>query len=427
MVRRRALRLALTAIAIFFFIVGDISFRLCEAFRSVALGVTGAVIVLLAIFILVVVLLSLLSEHHGEQGLKLFFRHWIMTIKLEKQLVDAGFGVQQGRWIELPKIHLLLSKDMVSGRLSISNSVRLDSRLDSVLMSAALGRYVVDYHYLTDDGNEYIYELVDGNLSHKQTFDSSSAFLEHSKTISPYMLFLDGRSVVKLQHALLVGMTGSGKTYALYSLVLQMLNKTVPYNIYFADPKNSSLAIVGTAIAEEKTAVDVSSIISLLESFVSKMQQRKEELKELLQSRLDADYSDFGLSPMVFICDEYATFASVLASEDKATRDRVRGMLYQIILQGRQLGCFLVLVMQKSDAHLIDTALRENLSLKIVLGQSESQTYVTAFGAGVTIPNRHYAIGEGVFTEPEIAPEPKLVQLPHLNFDILQSAKAPVA
>ena len=98
-------------------------------------------------------------------------------------------------------------------------------------------------------------------------------------------------------------------------------------------------------------------------------------------------------------------------------------LLYEVILQGRQLGFFVFLVMQKSDATLIDTALRDNIPLKIVLGNSEQQTYVTAFGAGVDVPNRHYQTGEGVFTEPVIAPEPKLVQFPFLDFDILSFCK----
>lgn len=93
-------------------------------------------------------------------------------------------------------------------------------------------------------------------------------------------------------------------------------------------------------------------------------------------------------------------------------------MFYETILQGRQLGFFVILTMQKSDAKIIDTALRDNLPLKIVLGESEQQTYITAFGHS-QIPNRHYAVGEGVFTEPTLAPEPKLVQCPYCDFDIL--------
>jgi len=368
---------------------------------------------------------TFLIEHGFEYGFRYFFQHWILTSKIERQLIDAGFYIQRGKIIDIPKIHLLFSEDLKEGCLYIRNTIKFDSRLDTIIMSSALGKFVVDFHYQTDDGNFYVYEFFDGSVSFKQTFNCFKEFIKYNLTIPAYKLFLDLRTVVKLQSCLLVGITGSGKSYGLFSFVLQMINKEVPYKIFFADPKGSSISIIGALVSEDRTAVDIPSIIRLLESFVDLMQERKKELSEYLRTRIDTDYSDFGLPPMVFICDEYASFVSVLAAEDKATRDKVKGLLYQIILQGRQLGCFLFLVMQKSDAALIDTALRDNVPLKIVLGNSEQQTYVTTFGAGVPIPNRYYAVGEGVFTEPELAPEPKLVQLPHLDFDILEAIKAP--
>lgn len=171
--------------------------------------------------------------------------------------------------------------------------------------------------------------------------------------------FLDSRSIVKLHHTLLVGMTGSGKTYCLYNLLLQFYNKEVPFELYYADPKGSSLAVIGQTIAPDKTGVDMERIIELLDEFISKMHERKEEMKELLKSKLDADYSTFNNSPYIFCFDEYASFVSVLANEDKKTRDKVNGLMSEIILQGRQLGFFMLIIMQKSDANLISTSLRD--------------------------------------------------------------------
>ena len=305
--------------------------------------------------------------------------------------------------------------------LRIRNTLKFDRKLDDIVMSSGLGKFIVDNHYVTDDGNFYIYELLNGTTSFKLIFNSFDDFLEYSKKVPPYKLFLDKRSEIRLQHTLLVGMTGSGKTYSLYSLLLQMLNKNVSYHLYLADPKGSSLAVIGASIAPKSTAVSMQEITAQLTVFVDMMHQRKADLKERLKGKVDADYSDFNLEPHIFIFDEYASFAAVLASCEKKERDRVKALLYEIILQGRQLGFFLFLVMQKSDATLIETALRDNIPLKIVLGNSEQQTYITAFGAGVDIPKRHFLVGEGVFTEPVVAPEPRLVQFPYCNFDILQA------
>lgn len=231
------------------------------------------------------------------------------------------------------------------------------------------------------------------------------------------------RSICQLQHTLLVGQTGSGKTYALYSLILQMLCKRIPYELYFADPKGSSISVLSQQIAPDRTAVTFDEIVDLLENFVGAMEDRKAEFADQLNIRLDADYRYFELAPHVLIIDEYAAFSAVIATKEKKVRDHVEALMHQIILMGRQLGFFVILVMQKSDAKLITTALRDNIPLKIVLGNAEDTTYETTFGTGVDIPPMDYPPGDGVFTEPTLAKTPKLVQFPTLDFDILNAAK----
>lgn len=375
----------------------------------------------IALVIIIFVLVEWLLSHKIYRGIRYFIQHVIVLNSLELQMIDAGLYIERGNILELPRIILSFDKGLSKGKLKIRNSLKFDKKLDGIVLSSALGKYIVECHYATDDGNYYIYEIIDGSMDFKLKFKSFDDYLEYNKKIPTYSLFLDSRSVVKLQHTLLVGVTGSGKTYCLYNLLLQFYNKGVPYELYYADPKGSSLAVIGQAIAPERTAVDMAKIIELLVEFVEKMRERKDEIKEFLKSRLDADYSDFNKSPYIFCFDEYASFVSVLANEDKKTRDKVNALLSEIVLQGRQLGFFILVIMQKSDANLISTSLRDNIPLKIVLGNSEQQTYVTAFGTGVDIPKRHYKVGEGVFTEPVLAPEPKLVHCPYLDFDILKA------
>ena len=419
--KRHALRFVLIVINLAFFVLGLGAKMLSKSIQIRDIDKVTIILWTISIPIIILIILSFFIEHHIEKGFRYFWNHMIIQNSLELQMIDAGIMIQRGSLVELPKIGLEFSKDMSSGVLRIRNALKFNRKLDDVVMSSALRKYIVERHYCTDDGNWYVYELVDGSVSFKQAFCSLNEFLDYSNTIPIYSLFLDRRTAPKLQSMLVAGQTGSGKTYAIYSLLMQMLYKRIPFHLFYADPKGSSLAVIGQAIAPERTAVDIDEIITMLEDFVSLMRERKSELKEKLKSRIDADYSTFGLSPYIFICDEYASFASVLASSKKEVRDKVKALLYEVILQGRQLGFAIILSMQKSDASLIDTALRENIPLKIVLGNSESQTYVTAFGAGVEIPNRNYSVGEGVFMEPTLAPEPKLVQFPYLNFDILDA------
>lgn len=413
--------LTLVLLAFVFSVISLMAGRTNELLNLEILDKTNFIFYVLAVIVVVILIVKFIFDSKIYKGFDYFWNYWRTKNGLELQMIDANFGIDRSYYTELPKIKLTFNDDFSAGTLKIRNTLKFDNKLDNVIMSSALGKFIAERHYQTDDGNYHIYELVDSSESFKQTFESFDKFLEHNKTIDNYKLFLDKRSNVKLQHTLLVGMTGSGKTYSLYSLILQMLNKDIPYEIYYADPKGSSLAVIGSIVAEDKTAIDIDNIIEKLDEFVSLMSERKEELKEKLKQKIDADYSDFGLSPYIFICDEYASFSAVILSRDKKCRDKVNELVAEIVLQGRQLGFFWFIVMQKSDASLINTYLRDNIPLKIVLGNSEQQTYVTAFGLGVDIPNRNYLIGEGVFTEPVLAPEPKLVQFPFCDFDILEA------
>ncbi len=274
--------------------------------------------------IFVLMLGAFLLEHKAWRGCRYFFYHWSLKGRLERQMVDAGFSIQRAIWVDVPKIKLFFNKDFSAGTLIVRNSLRNDKKLDNVIMSSALRKFVVESHYQSDDGNTYIYELIDGAVSYKLTFHTFQDFLKYNDMIPDYKLFLDARTVVKLQHILLVGLTGSGKTYELYCLILQMKNKVIPYEIYFADPKGSSLAVLGQAISLDRTAVGVDEILDLLREFVEKMRERKMEMRKLLERKLDADYSNFRLSPYIFICDEYASLSSVLQSCDKKREMRLK-------------------------------------------------------------------------------------------------------
>ena len=102
-------------------------------------------------------------------------------------------------------------------------------------------------------------------------FDSFQAFKAHSDSLGNYELFIDSYTNLPLTHQLIVGQTGSGKSYALHGYLLQMLLKPVPYHLYFADPKASSIALLGERVSPETTSDDFEGIVALLETFVSQM------------------------------------------------------------------------------------------------------------------------------------------------------------
>lgn len=368
------------------------------------------------------------NRNHLNRGLIYAIRYYAICLSIRRALLDAHYFVSRqffGTAVALlPKIKLTFIDNYQRGLLLVENSVRYAKRLDTVQLSSALRRYVVERSYLSDDENYYCFELFDSRLDRRLEFHSVDELLSYNAQVGDFELFIDKFTVIPLHHTLIVGQTGSGKTYGMYSFLLQMLSKSVQYHLYLADPKGSSLSILGDMIAPDCTAEDVDDIVALLREFNDVMDKRKADLKAKLSIKLEASYSDFGFNPYVFVFDEYASFQSVVQAMDKKHRDEVNKLISQIVLQGRQLGFFLFVVMQKSDSTSLPTMIRDNLPLKIVLGNAEQQTYVTAFGTGVKIPSHDFRKGEGVYTFPGIANTPKLCTFSYLNFDINAAFRA---
>lgn len=360
-----------------------------------------------------------------DRGLKYMWKHYLLVLSLRKQLLDAGLYVTRrigaSEVAIIPEISVKFLPDYVSGRIYIKNSIKLHGKLSKTDISAAIGRYVVEQIYLSDNSNYYYFDFYDSSINRRLVFKTFEMFKRYSDALGKYELFVDTRTRLPLTHHLIVGQTGSGKTYALHGLLMQMIMKPVDYQLYFCDPKGSSIALLGERISPENTADNFDDIIALLENFVSEMGKRQQEIKERLKYKIDGDYTDFDLSPHILIFDEYAAFSLQLQAKEKKQRDHVNDLISQVVLKGRQSGFFLWIVMQQAGSNNIPTFLRDNLPWKTVLGNAEDQTYVTAFGAGVDIPERKMKIGEGVYTYPAVAEKPKLCAFPTLNFDILDA------
>lgn len=364
-------------------------------------------------------LLRFFLSHGIRKGGKYFWRHVRISARLKRQLEDAGFAVKRERYVEIPWFQLGFSDDLSTGFLKIRNTIKLDRKLDDAVINAALGYFVVENRFTSCDGNYYMYELVDGRADYKLVFPSAHDFSDYADEILPNQWFLDARTQVPLCHTLIVGQTGSGKTYAMLSLILQLRLMGTHPEVSFVDLKASTVGVIGRGISPHRTAKTFDQAVEQIRIFHREMGFRKQDMEKLLESNPTGDYNTFRLPPHVMIIDEYASFAQILKGKEKKLRDEVMALLYEIVLQGRQLGFFLMITMQKSDATLIDTALRDNIPLKIVLGQSEDTTYITCFGSAADVPMRKYARGEGVFTHPELTRKPRLVQFPELDFDIL--------
>lgn len=389
---------------------------------------TGVICFTLAGVQIVIYMVYWFFYHKAYKGVKYAFIHARMMRNLRCMLLEAStkHTVQEYSGEEkvarLPKIRILISDDMESGKVIIGNSIRFHKLFEDMNISSALGQYVVMEQYLSDDMNFYIYEFERSEIK-QLVFKDYNELKSYCSQCEDNTLFLDKKNKVPLHHTLIVGSTGSGKTYATYSLLLQLLNFSITPDIYIADPKQSSLYVLGKQIACDSTAGVTGEIVLLLERFYHEMTKREKELQKYLDKKLDSDYKDWELKPHVLIIDEFSSFMSVVSALDKSTRDKVNMYLTNIIQKGRQLGFFMWIIMQKSDSKILPTYLRDNLVFKVVLGQATDTTYQTAFEEYASLPRLKFQPGYGLYSFQGLTRQPKVCSFPRLEFDVLHSVR----
>lgn len=383
----------------------------------------GTLCFMVALMLLIALLIGYSISYHYYKGIQYGNSYYDIKHGVQSALVEARkYDKDSINHIHLPKIKIELNDDLKKGKIYVQNTPNLNRELSGFDMSSAIGKYIVDTWYLTDDRNYYVYEIYNSHCLEAIEINSLKDFITLAKEFDKYTLFLDANTSMKIQHMLICGATRSGKTYLLYLLVLQMILKLplngIKYHLSFADPKHSSLWVLGKMINLKHDCYNVDDIIDELDEFHSSMLKRQETLSKLQIGKLDSDYKDFNLEPYILLFDEFAAFMGALQTYPKQTRDKVMSCLRDIVLMGAGSGYFLWIVMQKSDATTIPTMIRDSLTFKVVLGDAEQTTYTTTFGTGYEIPNRLFSTGEGLYTNAGYTNMPQLLFVPHMNFDI---------
>lgn len=365
------------------------------------------------------------SLAHGlfTRGPRHALAHARILRKVRRSLLDVGSTYvvegESGDYIVLPKIRLVFDEDMVEGTITITNSVKYHARLEDINLTPALGKYSVVRSYTSKDGNAWVFKIRDTTAPSHLTFSSVEEFRAYMEAHGKNKLVLDRFTSLPQTSGLVVGTRGSGKSYQLYNMILQALTWEPRPKLFFIDLKSSGTGVLGRLVSPEHTAVDVDAALELLEEFHAAMKERMGEMESLLSGgKLDTDFKDYGLPAYILVFDEYA----VTASFDKKTRDRVEAIMRNIVLLGRQLGVFVILAAQKSDATTIPTAIRDNLPLKIALGEAPATTLLTVYSRSKGLTGHNFKPGEGLCSLDE--EEPHAISCPTLNFDIKEAALA---
>lgn len=265
-----------------------------------------------------------------------------------------------------------------------------------------IGNFTLLAPALTENG-DLVYQLLDAKADDRFKWNSLKDLrnLLCSKTAFSGILTKDKYSIpltpqivwnpAEYPNLLLAGAIGGGKTYACTSIMCEMSLRG--YEIYVIDGKDADLAYFGNAfLPSGRTATTGKSALNLLKKYFLEMEDRTRKMKQLREQdpkghMLD-DFRAFNLRPKMLFIDEFASIITDLKADKdgKKLASEANSLLKRLILKNRQSGCFITISTQSPNAKTIDTDQRDNLLLRIFMGQPRDEVKRMVFGSGVELP-----------------------------------------
>ncbi|NGT90442.1 DNA translocase FtsK [Clostridium perfringens] len=223
----------------------------------------------------------------------------------------------------------------------------------------------------------------------------------------------------KTPHSLIVGGTGSGKSFFILGKIVSYLSLTPQAELYIVDPKKADLSLLRfIGGMEEKVVTEPNQIAKMLREVVEIMEDRyKTYFNDI--SAFGKDYTDFGLSPVILIFDEFSAF---IHSVDKKLSKEVLDYIFTIVMKGRQAGVQVEILMQRPSADDLPTNIRAQMGFKAGLGAMDKIGYNMIFDTNdvdfktVTEKGGGYIQIDGVHTAPVYFETPYIDK----EFDFIQ-------
>lgn len=204
-------------------------------------------------------------------------------------------------------------------------------------------------------------------------------------------------------HSLIVGGTGSGKSYFILGKIVSYLSLTPKADLRIIDPKKADLSLLRFVDGfENKVATEANQICRILRETVELMEQRYATYFNDI-SAWGKTYRDFNLPVVICVFDEFAAF---MHSVDKKTAKEALDYVFTIVMKGRQAGVMMEILMQRPSADDLPTNIRSQMGFRAGLGNMDSIGYNMIFDTNnvdykaVTEKGGGYIQIDGVHTSP---------------------------
>ena len=220
-------------------------------------------------------------------------------------------------------------------------------------------------------------------------------------------------NIAKQPHLLLAGVTGGGKTTFINYLIIEMMKMKA--DVYICDPKRSDLASLKNILGSDYVASDINNIAKLTRVVKEIMENRFIEYKENASNFVYGhSFVDYKLKPVFILFDELGAFR---AGADKKVFNETMSNLSEIILKGREMGVFCVLSTQQPNSQNIPTELRDNLSVRLALGNMSSEAYRMVFKEDIKDLQSISSVGSGyIYLDGLGWSKPKFYEAPFLDY-----------
>ncbi|WP_107841599.1 FtsK/SpoIIIE domain-containing protein [Metasolibacillus meyeri] len=227
--------------------------------------------------------------------------------------------------------------------------------------------------------------------------------------------------ISKVSHGMTVGSTGSGKSFYIYSKILDYARMNA--ELYIVDPKSADLSLIKLLpeFGVKRVASEPNQIARILREVTEIMEKRYRDYFNNV-SAFGKTFVDFSIPPVIVVIDEWAAF---IKGADKKLREECSQYLHQLILKGRASGCFVELILQRPDTSFLEGAIRDSIGCRVALGTMSRQGYEMCFGTNdseyktITVKGGGYIQIDGQHISPVYFETPVLPS----NFNFIEELK----
>lgn len=209
-------------------------------------------------------------------------------------------------------------------------------------------------------------------LANPVTLTGSSSGIVFGSDVADGEVFV--LPVRQIQHMLVAGATGSGKSVFLHQIVWQLVKSAEVERLVLIDLKGGIEFDRYRESGKVKVVWEFADVVTVVEDLVRLMDDRQEEMRLKRQQ-------NWPRGRVFVVVDEYAEIQSDIdtaeTKEEKARAKRLAGNLVRIARRARSLGIVLVCALQKPTTDAMNSALRTNLNCRICLRVGSSQLAVS--------------------------------------------------